>query len=239
MSGPHIPTSVVDPAEGVRTLVLSCYDFGKFIYALNVSSRSYPSPVHWAREVGCICFYACKEPSRKRKKAMNVTEMIEKWHRVFVGLAIAHDKDEADRHEARIDELLTPMLAAPVKQIRQFAEGLLKTMMADKSVPFLVWRAFEVYVEQMRRAPDEDVKLLKTELAKEIVDMVEDDAKRDLPAAMILALQWRSPEKLAQVKAVVETEKAAGRPVRLKGRESCLFLEAGGSENQPLVCVQV
>ena len=69
--------------------------------------------------------------------------------------------------------------------------------------------------------------------------MVEQDAKDQLPDAMIRALQWRSPEKLEQVKEVVAKEKAAGRKTRLKGRESCLFLEAGGTEEQPEVCVQV
>jgi hypothetical protein len=57
--------------------------------------------------------------------------------------------------------------------------------------------------------------------------------------AMVRALMWRSPEKLQEVKAVVASEKAAGRGVRLKGRESCLFLEAGGTEDAPKVCIQV
>jgi hypothetical protein len=96
-----------------------------------------------------------------------------------------------------------------------------------------------MWVEQMKGLPDEDIKVLKTDLAKEIVDMVEDDAKRDLPAAMVRALQWRSPEQLEKVKQVVQTEKEAGRPVHLRGRESCLFLEAGGTEEAPEVCIQV
>ncbi len=109
----------------------------------------------------------------------------------------------------------------------------------DKAVPYLVWKAFEVWQMQMEKAPDEDIKELKTGLAQEIVALVEQDAKDQLPEAMVRALMWRSPSKLEEVKQVVAEEKQAGRKVRLKGRESCLFLEAGGSEEAPRVCVQI
>lgn len=170
---------------------------------------------------------------------MNMNEVVPKWHKLVVGLAMAHDKDEADRLEASVEDLLTPLLTAPVAQIRQFAHLLLESMMNDKAVPFLVWRAFQVWVEQMDQAPDGEVKELKRDLAKQIVDMVEQDAKEQLPDAMVRALMWRSPRQLEEVKAVVEAETSAGRKVRLRGRESCLFLEAGGTEEEPAVCVQI
>ena len=225
----------------IRQMLLGGYEWGRFVYGMRVHRRMWPSPVHWARELGCILWYATTvdEVPHKGNTDMKIAEMVEKWHKVFVGLALAHDKDDADRYEASVEELLTPMLAAPVEQLRQFADLLLVSLMNDTQVPFLVWRAFEVYVEQMRTAPDGEIIALKTELAKEIVQMVEQDAKDQLPDAMIRALQWRSPEKLEQVKEVVAKEKAAGRKTRLKGRESCLFLEAGGTEEQPEVCVQV
>jgi len=219
---------------------LGGYDFGKFIYALPVNTRSYPSPVHWAKELGCLLWYGTTvEPGRRRKTRMDIAKMVVIWKAVFVGLATAHDKDEADKYEASVEDLLVPLLTAPVAQLREFAEELLLDMQKDKSVPFLVWRAFEVYVEQMRKAPDEEVKELKTDLARSIVELVEHDAKADLNEAMMNALQWRSPEKLEEVKQVVEREKAAGKKVRLKGRESCLFLEAGGTVENPEVCIQV
>ena len=91
----------------------------------------------------------------------------------------------------------------------------------------------------MDKATDEDIVTLKKDLAADIVKMVEEDAKAQLPDAMVRALMWRSPDTLEKVKEVVTEEKAAGRSVRIKGRESCLFLEAGGTEAHPKVCVQI
>lgn len=170
---------------------------------------------------------------------MNVDVLLESWQRLVVGLATAHSKDEADRFEAAVEECLNPILAAPVSQIRTFAFALAARLEADPKVPYLVHRSFSAWVEMMKDAPDEEVKELKTALAREIVDMVEDDARRDLPTAMVRALQWRNSDDLEKVKGVVASEKAAGRSVRLRGRESCLFLEAGGTENSPEVCIQV
>jgi len=166
-------------------------------------------------------------------------ELVKRWHKAIVGLAVAHDKDAVDRHEASVEECLTPLLTMPVKQLREFGPKLMAGLKADPAVPYLVWRSYEIWLEQMKDAPDEDVKTLKTELAGDIVKMVESDAKEQLPDAMIRALMWRSPSTLQEVKDVVEEEKKAGRKVRLKGRESCLFLEAGGTELEPQVCVQI
>lgn len=225
--------------EDARSFALAAYDIGKLMYGYCPPFRNWPGAVHNINEIGCLCWYAIKEPSRKRKHPMKIAEMVTKWKALVVGLAVAHDKDEADRLEASVEEMLTPLLAAPISQIRQFSALLLAELKNDKAVPYLVWKAFEVWVEQMEKAPDGEVKELKQDLARQIVDMVEQDAKEQLPDAMVRALMWRSPEKLEEVRAVVEEEKAAGRRVRLKGRESCLFLEAGGTEENPVVCVQV
>lgn len=231
------------PRHGIRSWLLMSYDIGKFNYAegLTGKGRKNGSPVKWANEIGVLLWYGCQvHIARSRRTPMNVDTMAARWHTMIVGLATAHSKDDADRFEASVDEILTPVLSAPVKQLRALAERLRDSLKADPAVPYLVWRGLEAWIDKIvLLAPDEEIKELKTELAKEIVDMVEEDVKRDLPAAMIRALQWRSPEKLAEVKAVVENEKKAGRPVRLRGRESCLFLEAGGTEDEPKVCVQV
>ena len=171
---------------------------------------------------------------------MDVDALVAEWKVVVVGLAIAHDKDEADRYEAAIEKCLMPILSAPIKQVREFYPKLLKALKDDPKVPFLVWRGYEIWVDQiLSKAPDEGIKQLKTELAREITEMVEQDVKDQIPDALIRALQWRSAETLEQVKKTVEEEKAAGRKPRLRGRESCLFLEVGGTEDEPKACVQI
>ena len=226
-------------AQGLRTLALGAYDIGAYFYGrYDCYMRSWPSPVHWVKELGCLCWYAVKHPSRKRRVKMKVAEMVAKWKEAVVRLAVAHDKEEADRVEASIEELLTPLLSAPCKDIRQFAALLAAELMNDPKVPYLVWRAFEVWTAQMDASPDQEVKELKEGLAREIVEMVEKDAREQLPDAMIRALMWRSPERLEEVKAVVAEEKAAGRKVKLAGKESCLFLVAAEGTDRE-VCVQI
>lgn len=172
---------------------------------------------------------------------MNVTEMVGKWKALIIGLSLAHDKDEADQFEASVETCLSPILAAPIKQVREFAAALAITLKADKNIPFLVWRPYEIWFNQMKDAPDEDVKELKTDLARQIVSMVEQDVASQLPEAMVMALQWRSPAKLEEMKSAIEKEHAKGKPARLKGRESCLFLMVTGSgtEEEPEYCIQV
>ena len=229
-------------STGIRTWLLSGYPVPAYHYATGKSSlgRKTGSPVRWMNELGVLLWYGAIHPGRRKKTMIDIEALVKNWHRLVVGLAMAHDKDEADRYESAVEECLSPILTAPVKQLREFAGKLRDSLKADKQVPYLVWHGMEVWIDKIvLLAPDQEIVELKTQLASEIVQMVEDDAKRDLPAAMVRALQWRSPEKLEEVKAVVEKEKAAGRSVRLKGRESCLFLEAGGTEDEPKVCVQV
>ena len=55
----------------------------------------------------------------------------------LTGLATAHDKDAADRYEAAIEECLTPILAAPIKQVREFYPKLLKALKENPLVRIL------------------------------------------------------------------------------------------------------
>jgi hypothetical protein len=230
---------------GARSLILCSYDIPKYFYGLTGSSagggRLKRSAAFHLGELGCMVWYGdgYSHTGRKKRKPVDIDDMVRKWHAVVVGLATAHDKDEADRYEAGVEECLLPLLSAPIKQVREFGPKLLASLQADRTVPYLVWRAYEIWIDQLKDAPDENVKELKTDLSRQIVAMVEEDVKAQLPDAMVRALMWRSPAKLAEVKTVIEAEKAAGRGVRLKGRESCLFLEAGGTEEEPAVCVQV
>jgi hypothetical protein len=228
-------------SEGIRSMMLGAYEIPRHFYAHGIErvGRKTRSAARWANEVGVLCWYSNQHPSRSRRKAMNVDKVVDLWRKAIVGLAVAHDKDDADRWEAGIEECLTPMLTAPVKQIREFSDKLMENLKADPEVPYLVWRAYEVWHAMMKKAPDDGIKELRRDLATQIVDLVEMDVKQQLPEAMVRALMWRSPEKLEEVKKVVESEKAAGRSVKLRGRESCLFLEAGGTEEEPAVCVQV
>jgi hypothetical protein len=222
--------------RGIRTELICSYDIPRFFY----STVHGLSPVKRADEIGLLLWYGvgCRRMGRKKRTEMNVDGLVEKWADVLTGLATAHDKDTADRYEAAIEECLTPLLAAPIKQIREFYPKLLKALKSNPQVPFLVWRGYEIWIDQiLSKAPDEDVKELKTKLAKEITDMVEQDVKDQIPEALIRALQWRSGETLEEVKAVVIKEKAKGNKVRLRGKESCLFMYAGEGENE--VCVQI
>lgn len=227
---------------GIRTMLQVSYEIPRLFYAADGIARILPgSAAQRLRDLGAILAYGDQHShtGRKRRTPVDVDELVKKWHVTLVGLAMAHDKDGVDHYEAAVEECLTPILTSPIKQLREFGPKLLAALKADPAVPYLIWRAYEVWVEQMQEAPDEVITVLKKDLAADIVRMVEEDAKAQLPDAMIHALMWRSPEKLEEVKQVVAEEKAAGRKTRLKGRESCLFLEAGGTEAVPAVRIQV
>ena len=226
------------PHVGLRTEVIGSYEVPRVFYR-NTPKLSAAKRVD---ELGLCIWYGMQTGwmGRKRRTAMDVDALVKKWHTMIVGLAVAHDRDEADRYEAAVEECLAPILAAPIKQVREFYPLLLKSLKDDPKVPFLVWRSYEIWIDQvLSKAPDEDVKQLKTDLAKEISDLVEQDVRDQIPQALVHALQWRSPEKLAKVKDAVVKAQAAGEKPRLRGRESCLFLEVGGTEDEPEVCVQI
>ncbi len=198
------------------------------------------------RCLGALLMYAMdriakgSRGGRKKKSIMDIDALVKRWHETTVKLATAHDKDEADRVEASIETCLSPILTAPIKQIREFASKLNDSLKADPAVPYLVWRGYERWLELVvSKAPDGDVKELKTGLAREISELVEDDLKPQLGDALIRALCWRSPEQLEKARDVIVSEKSKGNAPRLRGRESCLFLEAGGTEDAPEVCVQI
>lgn len=232
----------------IRECMACAYDVGKWYYVegkfgdsiYNTPDRKRSASAQ-LRDLGALIWYGHQRKCGGRKRtAMDVESLVDKWHYAVVELALAHDKDEADRVEASIEECLMPILSAPIKQVREFAGKLMERLKSDPKVPFLVWRGFERYVETViAAAPDGEIKRLKTEAATAIADLVEDDLKPQLHTALVRALQWRSPEKLEEVKQVVAEEKAKGNKPRLRGRESCLFLEAGGTEDQPQVCVQI
>lgn len=237
-----------DAMPDIRVQLTGGYEVGRSYYekphdGIYTVPDTKRSAVHHLRELGAMVWYACSRRHRggiKRTPIMDVDTMVERWRAAVVILALAHDKDEADRAEASIEQCLSPLLTAPIKDLRQFAPKLLAVLKADPKVPFLVWRAYERWIELVVQfAPDSEILELKTDLAKQIVALVEEDMKPQLGEAMVRALQWRSAEKLAKVKEVVEAEAVKGNKPRLRGRESCLFMEVGGTEENPAVCVQI
>lgn len=181
----------------------------------------------WTRRLSFLA-YACEHPSRRKRTAMDVEKMIEDWLPLIVKLATAHDIDERDSASSKLDEYLTPIIAAPVAQIRQFYRELVKRMKADPSVPWSVWKLFEFWGENvLDKIEKEEVIGLKTELAKRIAE----NSFAKIPAedwinSMVGALQWRDPEKLNKIEGALN----AGHKPRVRGKESCLFMEVDGME---------
>lgn len=210
---------------GVRTAVMAALDSGKFAFRIKKGS-----PVQRLEFLGRILRYGMLYGmTHRRITPVKVDELVAQWVEAIVGMCLAHDKDAYDAHDARADELLGPLLTAPVKDVRTFYGKLLGAMKADKRVPMLVWMGYEAWGTVMvKDAPDEGVKRLKNKLAAEIAELVEEPIRDQIPEAVKRALRWRDPEQLQKVKETLE----AGAKPKLRGRESCLFLEAGRGKNK-------
>jgi hypothetical protein len=172
--------------------------------------------------------YACENPTRRKRATMDVPKMIDAWVPLIKQLAVAHDVDEKDAASSALDEHLAPILAAPVSQIREFYRGLVERLKADHAVPWAVWRLFETWGENVLDKITKEEELgLKTELAQKIAKRsIEQIPLEDWVASMVGALQWRSPEKLKEIEAKLDE----GHKPRVRGKESCLFLEVAGAE---------
>lgn len=178
------------------------------------------------RGTASLLWYAQENPTRGRRRTpMNVAKMVRLWLPVLKALSTAHDKNALDEAECRVEELIQPVLAAPVKQIRRFYKEIVCELKKDPEVPFFVWSMFEAWGKVIiDRAPDGELLELKDDLASEIAHLVEKDVQPDITKAIAGALRWRSKETLEKVRDVVE----AGEKPRLTGKQSCLFLEVGG-----------
>jgi type III secretion system FlhB-like substrate exporter len=202
----------------IRTAILASWELGFFMHRLK-------GPEKKAKELGTLCRYAISLKRSSRKAIpMNVDDVAKKWVAAIVQMCTSHDKDDYDAADNQSDELMGPILTAPIKQIREFYDKVRTMLKEDKRIPFVVWIGFEAWGEAIiKDAPDEDIKKLKNKLAKEISDLVEMDIKEQLPEAIKRALRWRDPEQLEQIKEELEK----GKKPRLQGKESCLFLVIG------------
>jgi hypothetical protein len=217
--------------RGIRTAVMSSLEAGKWLWTSKIGGNKSGSPVHRITMLGWILRYGMKNGmcSPRRRKTVKIDEMVTAWIEAVVGMCQAHDKDEYDAHDAKADELLGPLLTAPVAQVREFYANLSEAMKADKRVPMLVWMGFEAWGEvAVKGAQDQGVIRLKNKLAQEIADLVEEPIRDQIPKAVARALRWRDPETLQSVKETLES----GVKPKLRGRESCLFLEAGRGKNK-------
>jgi hypothetical protein len=166
--------------------------------------------------------YAVEYPSRRRRTPVDVEAMVEKWLPIIRGLSTAHDKATVDQCEFDSEEHLLPLTSAPVNQLREFYAKLCDRLEADPTIPFFIWRAFRTWGDViLKKLPDGEVKKLRGDLAKKVANLVEQQIRPDLNDALVGALQWRDPETLTKIAAVVE----GGAKPRMRGRESCLFLE--------------
>ncbi len=173
--------------------------------------------------------YACERPTRRRRTPVDVTRMIDTWVPLIKKLTCAHDVDEKDSASSELDEHLTPLLAAPVAQIREFYRGLAQRLKDDPAVPWMVWRLFNTWgTNVLDKITNEQELELKTDLAQRIAERsIKQIPVEDWVMSMTGALKWRSPEKLQEVEAALD----AGHKPRVKGKESCLFMEIDKGDN--------
>lgn len=209
------PPAPKKPSGDFRTELLNLWGVTQMV-------KSFPRWVRKVKDLEVLCYYAIEVPSTRKRKPMDVKAMIENWRAVIVTLCTAHTKDEIDAAEYRMDELLKPILGAPVAQLREFYAGLQEALKADPQVPFFIWSMFRAWGKVIVDDCEDKTKRvrLRKKLATEIAEMVEPDVKPDITAAIVGALMWRDPETLEQIKGDLQ---AGARP-RLRGRESCLFL---------------
>lgn len=206
---------------GLRTAVMASLEVPRWAATLRRNA------VKKMTDLGYIIRWGAKygmAGKRTKRIPVNIDDMVPKWIEAVVGMSTAHDKDDYDAHDAKADELLGPLMTAPIKQVREFYHRLLLAMQEDKRVPFMVWMGFAAWGKHVvEDAPDEGIKRLKRKLAADIAELVEGDIRDQIPQAIQRALMWRDEETLKNVKAKLES----GVKPKLRGRESCLFLEAG------------
>lgn len=208
---------------GVRDAVMQIWGTVQMASALHATSNrdadrgkwTYLTLRSWVR-------YGTEVWPRKRRTPMNVERLVVSWVPIIRGLSTAHSKDEIDRCEFEAETHLAPLLTAPVKQLREFYAQLCVALRTDPTIPMFVWTAFDAWHEAVVKvAPDEHVRELKTTLATEVAELVEKDVMPDIKEALIGALKWRGAEALTEVRDAVR----AGAKPRVRGKESCLFLQ--------------
>lgn len=225
--------------QKVRHAILSAPEFAIGLTESKVAGGDY------IEKFCCIIYYACvchKGQGHIKIMVKNPKELLDTWEKLIVGLATSHSKDERDQHEHDIDDALSPILSAPVRQIRDMFGALVDRLKANPVVPFYTWRSIEMWYEKVvLPAKAERIITLKTKLATEISRMVEEDVKADIGEAIIGALMWRDPKELKEMKDILVEDSKTDKPAQVKvkreisGRQSCIFLNVKGSKGEKMI----
>lgn len=172
---------------------------------------------------------------KKRKPIMDVDALVLRWRDMLIALAISHEPEDRTRADYQTDELMGPVLTAPIVQVRELATKLATALREDPRTPFMVWSTFEKVVAPMIvRGPDGPALELRRKLAMEVAELAQKSLDpADWLVAMAGALQWRNAEALTEVKTAIE----AGAKPKIRGRESCLFLEAEKEDGATVLVV--
>lgn len=216
--------SQVPQETSVRDHIIGMWDIVQQANSLTLWNKFHKGKggVQSIQDLRAVLMYACEYPTRRKRISMNISVMVYEWTSIIRSLSTSHDKNSLDQAEFDMEQHLTPLLTAPVKQIRQFYEELVISLKQDPTIPFFVWVWFESWGEViLKSASDSAVKELKISLASEIAELVEEDVKPDLRKAIEGALKWRTEENLLKIKDSLRK----GGKARMVGKESCLFLE--------------
>lgn len=154
---------------------------------------------------------------------MDIETSADQWVDAMARLCNSHQKHERDQADFDLDQLFTPILTAPVAQLREFAKVLAIKLKAHSGIPYWIWSCYEEVLEKviLTRADEEAIEL-KVSLAREIAVMAERGLEsEDWVGAITNALKWRPPETLERVKGAL----VQGKKPKLTGKESCLFLD--------------
>lgn len=173
--------------------------------------------LHWGMQAGRM--------TSRGVHPVRVDELVKRWHQAIVGMATAHSRDDYDAHDFKADDLMQPLLTAPIRQVRQFWVRLQRSLRSDPQVPFFIWSSFAAWGKVVVKGACDDERALelRDQMAADIAAIVAVPVQDQLQEAIARALRWRDAETLGKVREALD----AGAKPRMVGRQSCLFLEVG------------
>lgn len=214
----------------LRGAIMGLFPAAAEFYTRNVKH----GPYRTVKDLGFLCRYAQENWSTRKRTPMDIPKMVKLWTDTLAEMSLAHTKDQYDAADFKSDDLFGPILTSPIKQIREFYAKLIESMNADKRIPWIVRAGFEAWGEcVIKNAEDGGVKRLKNKLASEIAELCEGPVAEQLPKAIERALRWRDSETLQEVKKRLEK----GEKPKLRGRESCLFMEFGRGKKKTSIMI--
>ena len=203
----------------LRDWLIPGADTPKLFMEIAVQQSKFPQSI-W------LIKYGCRVGNRGRKctPVKDMPGLVRKWVDTLATICSIHAPETHDQADFTHDDLLVPILMAPAKELRGFANALADGLEKDERIPYIVWRP---YCELLRNSAAKfhvgQVIKLKEALAREVAQAVEKDLQPQVFDALVNALKWRNTKTLQEVKRAVE----GGEKPRLTGRQSCLFLQAG------------